>query len=577
MNKDIIFFHFKKVVKMGGYALVVFIFVGFLEVIHIDIKNNSYISSVTNEKIPSGFVVKDDSKNVRFIGQEHRELVKNSPFFQKHEQLYQSIDKSEFVFSFVQYVKNLFHYSFKKSYSSEVYQADFFMRILVSGLFFIWLIYRYLLRAKFEILPVRFNLYNQIGEQNAQSKKVYDIFLKKSDNQIIYKNASKINYDNYVKSLEDIKQFLGMENLEVQRFKKASVALVVSKIPSSVKFDVSKLKKGLIYMGVDKYLKDFYLSIKNMTHTIVVAETGAGKSVFVQNFLVSLFFNHEEIEQFYLIDPKKAEFGRYQKLKKVVYVENDTDILETLKTLQSVMYQRYESMKRDDLDNGDVIYGGKFIILVMDEFGTLGTIADTKMKNEVERILIDLAQKSRRAKIRMVFIGQKATRESISSNVLANLSSRGVMKTEDGDNIIKMVGNKEELEERGVNPKKFCKGRLYFKDGASGVNTLIQSPFFNLSDKTHIEYLKTIVKDLIPSKNETIKQPLSDASIKSVKSADFYEKNLKNLWERVKNIQDQSKATELRKEIQRCKRDLKRQKMDDLDIRIETLHKQLAH
>ena len=104
---------------MGGYALVVFIFVGFLEVIHIDIKNNSYISSVTNEKIPSGFVVRDDSKNVRFIGQEHRELVKNSPFFQKHEQLYQSIDKNEFVFSFIEYVKNLFHYSFKKSYCKE--------------------------------------------------------------------------------------------------------------------------------------------------------------------------------------------------------------------------------------------------------------------------------------------------------------------------------------------------------------------------------------------------------------------------------------------------------------------------
>ena len=576
MNKDIIFFHCKKVVKMGGYALIVFILIGLLEVIHIDIKNNSYISSVTNEKIPSGFVVRDDSENVGFIGQEHRELVKNSPFFQKHEQLYQSIDKSEFVFSFVQYVKNLLHYSFKKSYTSEVYQANFFMRIVVGGLFFMWLLYRYLLRAKFEILPVRFNLYNQIGEQNTQSKKVYDIFLKKSDNQIVYKNASKINYDNYVKSLEDIKQFLGIQNLEVQRFKKTSVALVVSQIPSSVKFDVSKLKKGLIYMGVDKHLKDFYLSIKKMTHTIVVAETGAGKSVFVQNFLVSLFFNHEEIEQFYLIDPKKAEFGRYQKLKKVTYVENDIAILETLKTLQSVMYARYESMKRDDLDTGDVIYNGKFMILVMDEFGTLGTIADTKVKNEVERILIDLAQKSRRAKIRMVFIGQKATRESISSNVLANIGSRGIMKTEDKDNILKMVGNKDELEERGVNPSKFCNGRIYFKDGASGVNTLIQSPFFNLSDKTHIEYLKTIVKDLISSKNETIKQPLSDASIKSVKSDDFYEKNLKNLWERVKNVQDENKATELRKAIQRCKRDLKRQKIDDLDIRIETLNKQLS-
>ena len=48
------------------------------------------------------------------------------------------------------------------------------------------------------------------------------------------------------------------------------------------------------------------------------------------------------------------------------------------------------------------------------------------------------------------------------------------------------------------------------------------------------------------------------------------------MWERVKNIQDENKATELRKAIQSCKRDLKRQKMDDLDIRIETLHKQLS-
>ena len=66
------------------------------------------------------------------------------------------------------------------------------------------------------------------------------------------------------------------------------------------------------------------------------------------------------------------------------------------------------------------------------------------------------------------------------------------------------------------------------------------------------------------------------ASIKSIKSADIYERNLKNLCERVKNVQDENKATELRKAIQSCKRDLKRQKMDDLDIRIETLNKQFS-
>jgi len=366
---------------------------------------------------------------------------------------------------------------------------------------FLYQLYRYSKISKFIRLPKNFNIYNVVGSDTKQIK-IYDKFIKKIDNKIIYSNKSKSCFEIYLKELEAIKQYLDIEELEVQRYKKKSIALVISKIPKFLKFDKEKLQENKIYIGIDKELQDFYLNIDDMTHLIAVAESGAGKSVFVQSLLLSLFYNHREVEHYYLVDAKQTEFGRYRKLNKVTYVDKEEDILNTFRTLQTIMYERYSTMKRDNLEDGNTIYQGKYIFMVMDEFGTLGTISDTKIKKEIEKILIDLAQKSRASKIRLIFIGQKATTENISSNVLANLQSRAIMKTLDSDNIQKMSGNKDELDELGVNPKTFCRGRMFFKDGNTGENKLVQVPFYNLEDTEHIEVLKDVVSDLLPTEEE---------------------------------------------------------------------------
>ncbi|MFK2822524.1 hypothetical protein ACH5BK_06030 [Arcobacter sp. YIC-80] len=191
-----------------------------------------------------------------------------------------------------------------------------------------------------------------------------------------------------------------------------------------------------------------------------------------------------------------------------------------------------------------------------DEFGTLGTISNKDIKKEVERILIDLRQKSRRAKIKMLFIGQKALNTSIPSSILTNLSSRGVMQTDDSDNINKMVGSSEELKEKGINPKKFPKGRLYFKNGDNGQNTLVQVSFFNLQDTEHLDVLKEVVQDLIVDELDETVQTLN------------YDVEIKILWDRTKQLDNQVLASQIRTEIQRVKRNIKANELSKIEEEI---------
>ena len=556
MSKEIIKYHFSKVINFFIISLILFFLLSIILIVNTDIVNQSYISTLTQKSIPKHYIITDRDGNMYSIDMKEKSLL-NRDFIVHSKVQFENIQEKNYEFSIFEYFKNLFDYKLLNSYSQEIKNTNFMLRYLGAIVLFLYLLYNYIKNIKYNLIPLHFNIYNIIGIEPKQ-KKIYDKFVKTNDNQIIYKNSSKINYDIYVKELENIKQYLNLkdDNLEVERYKDKSISLVITQLPKLVEFDKSKLQKGKIYLGVNKYKQDFYIDIKDMTHFITVATTGAGKSVYTQNLLLSLFFNHNQIDKFYLIDPKRAEFGRYKKLKKVHYSSSEEEILNTVKQLQEIMYKRYDEMESDSLDSGDILYNGNYIFMVMDEFGTLGTISNKDIKKEVERILIDLAQKARRAKIKMIFIGQKALTSSISSSILTNLASRGVMLTDDTDNINKMVGSSEELKERGINPKKFPKGRLYFKNGDNGENTLVQVPFFNLQDIKHLEVLKEVVQDLIVEELTGTVQSLN------------YDVEIKTLWDRTKQLEDATLASQIRTEIQKVKRAIKANNLSNIENEI---------
>lgn len=426
-------------------------------------------------------------------------------------------------------------------------------------------IYKKIKLHNFYLIPYKYNFFQIYGTEHNQ-KKIYDKFIKKTkNNEFIFENLSKTNYDKYIKESENIKQSLKFENLEIERYKTNKIILKQTNLIKNLDFDKNKLQKNKIHIGLKKGNIDTYLNINGLNHTIIIGEPGSGKSVFIQNLLISFFYNEENFEKFIMVDPKIVELSRFKIFKKVEYVENMQKVLEMFQNLQKTMYERLQTMEKEGL----VKSNEKFILVLIDEFRTLKNNTLEKKENDLmEKILIDLIQKSRRTNIRILFRGQKRDTQNISSNVLRNIQTRILLKTKNNDNITKIRGNNEELETYSLSNndiKNFVKGRGIFKDGDTGQVYLFQSPFFNIQDQNHLNFMFSLLekKDNLvvqPPKNEIVKieeeikneviiQETKTNLLKTVEMSEIQE-----LWNKCKTIKDETIKSEMRKKVQLRKR-----------------------
>lgn len=355
-------------------------------------------------------------------------------------------------------------------------------------LFSTFLIFRYFNRRfKYETIPFNFQIYNK--EKDIVN---YDKLVKCDENCLIFRNMIKSNYEDYMKQKENIKQYLNWDNLEIERYKDKYVKLIKTELKSSIEFDKNKIKEKSVFMGLSKGNKDFYIEFDKLTHLVVGRSSGSGKSVFLQNFLVNLFKNFNKIDELYLTDFKMVELQRYSKFEKIEYINNIENYVEHLRNLQKTMYSRLKNMS----EKGIVKYDGNFIFWIVDEMGTLKTHSNKKMLEEIDTITIDIRQKRRRTNIRMIFIGQKLDTENISSNILNNIQSKIVMKTDSSDTILKVVSDSENLERIGMSLsdiKNFGKGKGIFKSGDDSSLTLFQTPFFDIEKKENWNFITSFL------------------------------------------------------------------------------------
>ena len=89
----------------------------------------------------------------------------------------------------------------------------------------------------------------------------------------------------------------------------------------------------------------------------------------------------------------------------------------------------------------------------------------------------------------MIF-AQKCDSTNIPSNVLTNIQSRVLMKTDSDFNTNSMIGTKETIEEITLQEvANFNRGRAIIKDGESSKKDLIQVPF--ISENQHLAIVKS--------------------------------------------------------------------------------------
>ena len=353
------------------------------------------------------------------------------------------------------------------------------------------IIYYYIKNWKYITMPYSLKLITQPKDENKETAVFVDkfIFFNRFTNILYFRNKNAIDLKLYQDKKDEIMHFLGFHNksieIDIKPLYRKWVKIELYELPNSFNFEIRKLKKGYLYYGISSK-GDYYISLENQTSMITVAESGSGKSNLLNLLLYSIFFNYgvgtnedSNISSTVLIDLKGNELSLY-KYKGTQFIDNIEEVATIFTELKEVMYNRYKEMQI----NGDKLYKGKRIFVVIDEVGTIGTYHDKKLRDSIFNDMIELFQKGRACKIIFLIFAQKCDSTNIPSNVLTNIQSRILMKTDSEFNTNSMIGTKEQIQNiTHIDVANFNKGRAIIKDGISSQTTLIQVPY--VSEEQH--------------------------------------------------------------------------------------------
>lgn len=367
---------------------------------------------------------------------------------------------------------------------------------------------------KFYNLPFYMSSLNSVNNIQNNNKleniKNMDKFLKydEKEKKYLFKTNSILQKDLYLNNKEKIEKYLKIENLKIEQ-EDLIIKLSEKTIPKFVEFNELDYENNSLFLGKSENGKKINLDINSLKHSIIIGESGSGKSVFVQNILLSIFKNIDKYENIFLIDFKLVEMMRYTNTnKKIKVVSQINEFVNLTDELNKIMFERYSFMEKMGLTT----FSGKSIMVFIDEFSTIeNNNLDKKIKEKMINNLINLLQKSRRSKIFFIFSGQKSDTQNINSSILSNIMTKICLKTSNLDNLLKVGGTQEELEEIELSHseiRSFNKGRMLYKNGEDGEKFLIQSPFFNVENDKHSFFMYKLLgikEDEINQKIERLK------------------------------------------------------------------------
>jgi S-DNA-T family DNA segregation ATPase FtsK/SpoIIIE len=214
-----------------------------------------------------------------------------------------------------------------------------------------------------------------------------------------------------------------------------------------------------------------------MPHLLVAGATGAGKSVCLNGFLVSILFKATPDKvKLLLIDPKRIELAIYSDLPHLVHpVVTDMSLAKSaLEWAMCEMDSRYETLARLGVRNIEGFnqklaeMGDKrpeemadltpmpYLVIVIDELADLMMTA----AKDVENCIVRLAQLARAAGIHMILATQRPSVDVVTGLIKANFPTRisfQVTSRHDSRTILDTVGAERLLG----------KGDMLYKSGGS--------------------------------------------------------------------------------------------------------------
>ena len=312
------------------------------------------------------------------------------------------------------------------------------------------------------------------------------------------------------KTLRILAPIVGTEyvGIEISNPKPSMVRL--SEVLGSSDF-VENMNNNLTNLSLGKGI-DGNLVIKSldqMPHLLIAGATGQGKSVGVNDFILSLMFQNTPNElRFIMIDPKQVEMELYSGLPYLLcpIITDPEKALRALKRATVEMDTRYGMLKQLRVKNLDE-YNAKVEHLPMDQqivyqkmhriVIVIDELADLMMsgkKKDVELCITRIAQKARAVGMHLIVATQRPSVNVITGLIKANMPTRisfGVVSQIDSRTILDMKWAEDLIG----------RGDMLYVDPTSRYPIRIQAPFVDTPEieevVAHIKtkYMKGLSED----------------------------------------------------------------------------------
>ncbi|MBE3091744.1 MAG: DNA translocase FtsK 4TM domain-containing protein [Candidatus Atribacteria bacterium] len=219
--------------------------------------------------------------------------------------------------------------------------------------------------------------------------------------------------------------------IEVPNRKRINVYL--KEILQSSEFQNGKYKLP-IALGIDIGGKPIIADLTELPHLLIAGATGSGKSVCINNIILSILYKlSPETVKFLMIDPKRVELNIYNGIPHLL-IPIVTDTNQAIKVLNwaiSEMEKRFkifaevgvrnvdgynEYVRNINNDNEPL----PFIIIIIDELADLMLTSPVK----AEESLCRLAQMTRATGIHLIIATQRPSVDIITGSIKVNFPSR---------------------------------------------------------------------------------------------------------------------------------------------------------
>ncbi len=166
-----------------------------------------------------------------------------------------------------------------------------------------------------------------------------------------------------------------------------------------------------------------------MPHLLVAGQTGSGKSIAINSFLVSLLYQHSpKTLRLIMIDPKRVELTNYNGIPHLLtpVITEPDKALQGLKWAVSEMNRRYKELashSKRNIDEYNKAFPDNplpFIVIIIDELADLMMAAS----KEIEATICRIAQLARATGIHLIIATQRPSVDVITGLIKANIPTR---------------------------------------------------------------------------------------------------------------------------------------------------------